>query len=76
LASEKKILIALEFLPWTPVDTIRKLGYREIRGSSQRGIVLDTFHYFMENQAQELYEVPIEKIFLFHWTMSKKSMPT
>jgi len=68
LAAEKRILIALEFLPWTPVDTIKKAwDIVKSVNLSNGGIVLDTFHYFMgKPKRQELYEVPIEKIFLFH----------
>jgi len=68
VASRYGVLIALEYLPWTSLDTIKK-AWDIVRAVnlSNGGIVLDTFHYFKGHPSpKDLYEVPIEKIFIVH----------
>lgn len=60
--------IAIEFLPWTRIDSARKVWeiVREVNLDNV-GIVLDSFHYFEgPSTKQQLSEIPIEKIFLVH----------
>ena len=62
------VKIAIEYLPWTSVDTIKK-AWEIVSGvnRSNGGIILDTFHYFKGHPSRdELNEVPIEKIFIVH----------
>ena len=68
VASKYGVRIAIEYLPWTSMDTIRK-AWDIVRTVDpvNGGIVLDTFHYFKGHPStKELYEVPIEKIFIVH----------
>lgn len=68
IASRYGVRIAIEFLPWTSMDTIRK-AWDIVRAvdHASGGIALDTFHYFKGRPStKELYEVPIEKIFIVH----------
>jgi sugar phosphate isomerase/epimerase len=68
VASKYGVLIALEYLPWTSLDTMRK-AWNIVRAVNllNGGIVLDTFHYFKGHPSrEELDEVPIEKIFIVH----------
>ena len=68
VASKYGIMIAMEYLPWTSLDTMKK-AWDIVRAVNlpSGGIVLDTFHYFKGYPSQkELYEVPIEKIFIVH----------
>lgn len=68
VAAHFNVMIALEFLPWTPVNTIGK-AWKIVDAVSapNGGITLDTFHYFKgEPRAEDLYEVPVQKIFIFH----------
>ena len=68
VASEYGVLIALEYLPWTSLDTMKKAwDIVHAVNLSNGGIVLDTFHYFKGHPSRkELDEVPIEKIFIVH----------
>jgi sugar phosphate isomerase/epimerase len=62
------VMIALEYLPWTSLDTMKK-AWDIVRtvNLANGGIVLDTFHYFKGHPSpKDLYEVPIEKIFIVH----------
>jgi sugar phosphate isomerase/epimerase len=62
------VKIAIEYLPWTSVDTIKK-AWEIVNGVDRPngGIILDTFHYFKGHPSpDELSEVPIEKIFIVH----------
>ena len=68
VASKYGVRIAIEYLPWTSLDTIGK-AWDIVRTVNHvnGGIVLDTFHYFKGHPStKELYEVPIEKIFIVH----------
>lgn len=68
IASEDGNLAALEFLPWSEINNIKKAWdiVKEV-DHPNAGIVLDTFHYFEGGSSiKDLQEVPIEKIFLFH----------
>ena len=68
VASKYGVLIALEYLPWTSLDTMKK-AWDIIRtvNLANGGIVLETFHYFKGHPSpKDLYEVPIEKIFIVH----------
>jgi len=68
VASKYGVRIAMEFLPWTSLDTIGK-AWDIVRTVNHvnAGIVLDTFHYFKGHPStKELYEVPIDKIFIVH----------
>lgn len=68
VASKYGVRIAVEYLPWTPLDTIKK-AWDMVRTVNRvnGGIVLDTFHYFKGHPSpKELYEVPIERIFMVH----------
>ena len=68
VASKYGVKIAIEYLPWTSMDTVKKAwDIVRIVNHANGGIVLDTFHYFKGHPSQkELYEVPIEKIFIVH----------
>jgi sugar phosphate isomerase/epimerase len=68
VASRYGVRMAVEFLPWTPTDTINK-AWDMVKSANcaNGGIVLDTFHYFKGPPSkEELYGVPIEKIFIVH----------
>lgn len=68
LASESDVLVALEFLPWSPLNTIRKAWEIVNKVDHPKGgIALDTFHYFKGGSSQkDLWEVPIDKVFIVH----------
>lgn len=68
LAAEAKTMVALEFVPWSPVNTIQK-AWKLVKSvdATNGGIALDSFHYFKGgSRKKDLSEVPIEKIFIVH----------
>jgi sugar phosphate isomerase/epimerase len=68
IAAEDGNRIGLEFLPFSPINTIKKT-WNIVKEADlpNGGIVLDFFHYFRGGSLlADLEEVPIEKIFDVH----------
>lgn len=68
VARELDLTIGIEFLPWSPFNTVAK-AWELVRrtGRENVGIVLDTFHYFEGPHSRtELEQIPIEAIVLVH----------
>ena len=68
IAAEDGNRVGFEFLPHTPIDTVKKAWdiVNETR-TPNGGIVLDSFHYLKGgSRLEDLKEVPIEKIFDVH----------
>ncbi|HQI76817.1 MAG TPA: sugar phosphate isomerase/epimerase [Candidatus Latescibacteria bacterium] len=68
VASEAGTQAALEFVPWSSINTIRK-AWDLVRAVDHpaSGLVLDSFHYFKGGSClADLKDVPIERILLVH----------
>jgi 4-hydroxyphenylpyruvate dioxygenase len=68
LASRVDVRVALEFVPWSPIDTAKK-AWGVVRSVNHPcgGLVLDSFHYVKGgSRPADLQEIPIEKVFLVH----------
>jgi sugar phosphate isomerase/epimerase len=68
IAAEDGTRIGLEFVPFSPINTIKK-AWNLIKETDPPncGIILDFFHYFKGGSLlADLEEVPIEKIFDVH----------
>jgi 4-hydroxyphenylpyruvate dioxygenase len=70
IAAADGATVGLEFVPWSPIDTVKK-AWSIIGGVDHPcgGLVFDIFHYFKGgSQRGELKDVPLEKIFAVHLT--------
>ncbi len=68
IGSRYGVSIALEYLPWTSLNTMKQ-AWDVVRSVKRPngGIVLDTFHYFKGHPVKaELYAVPIDRVFMVH----------
>ncbi len=68
VASQVNTRVALEFVPWSPIDTAKK-AWDVVRyvNHPYGGLVLDSFHYVKGgSRLADLQEIPIEKVFLVH----------
>lgn len=63
-ASEHGLKVALEFLPWTDVNTIEKAWKLiEASGEPNAALALDTWHFFRGGSTPEMLEaVPADRI--------------
>jgi len=64
LALQYEVAIGLEFLPWTPLNTVGKaLEIVEGVNTPNAGIVFDTFHFCKGIPSfEELIRVPFDRI--------------
>lgn len=68
VASRVGTRVALEFVPWSPIDTVKK-AWDVVRcvNHPSGGLALDSFHYVKGgSRLEDVKEIPIEKVFLVH----------